>query len=261
MSCSARLPVYTILIATLFPTEHIPALAKAGIMLAMYALGTVTAFGMAWLFKRTLLQGETPVLLMELPPYRLPAWRGIVLHMWQRGSMFLKRAGTVILALSILLWALATYPRNPDLDATSSQQLEYSAAGRMGHLLEPVIRPLGFDWKIGIGIIGSFAAREVFVSTMSIVYNLDDAEQDSTSLRDAFRRETWPDGRPVYTPSVCLALMVFYVLAMQCVSTLVITRRETGSWRWPLLQLGYMTSLAWVAAFAVHHLGNLLGLG
>jgi ferrous iron transport protein B len=260
MSCSARLPVYAILITTMFPGS-VPAEAKAGIMLAMYLIGMIAAFGMAWLFKRTLLKGETPVLLMELPPYRAPSWKGIALQMWHRAQLFIRRAGTVILALSIVLWALATYPKHPDPGVAPAQQLEHSLAGRAGRALEPFIAPLGYDWKIGIGIIGSFAAREVFVSTMGIVYNLEDAEGDTGTLRDAFRAERRPDGRPVFTPLVCIGLMVFYVLAMQCVSTVVITRRETGSWRWALFQAGYMTALAWIAAFVVYQGGRMLGLG
>ena len=257
MSCSARLPVYAIMIALLLPAAS--GWQKAGIMLSMYALGFIAAFGMAWVFKKHLFKGETPMLLLEMPPYRMPSLRGVLQRMWERGLLFLKRAGTVILALSILLWALSTYPKSAP-DATPSEALAHSIAGRMGHAIEPAIAPLGYDWKIGIGLIGSFAAREVFVSTMSIVYNVESDDKENTEpLRDTMTAEKHADGTPIFTPLVCLGLMVFYVLAMQCISTVAIVRRETNSWRWPLFQIAYMTALAWLGAFIVYQGGRLLG--
>ena len=258
MSCSARVPVYTIMIAVLIPGHS--ALQKALIMLCMYFLGAVVAFGMAWLFKKKLLKGETPMLLLEMPPYRLPSWKGVLLRMWERSGLFLRRAGTVILALSILMWAMVTYPKPSDPKATPSEALGQSIAGRMGHAIEPVIKPLGYDWKIGIGLIGSFAAREVFVGTMSIVYGVESKdEEDITPLRDTMIAEKGANGMPIFTPLVCIGLMVFYVLAMQCISTVAIVRRETNSWRWPLFQIAYMTALAWIGAFIVYQGGKLLG--
>jgi ferrous iron transport protein B len=193
---------------------------------------------------------------MELPPYRFPSLKAILLHMWERSGLFLKRAGTIILAMSIILWALMTYPKHDQLSA--DQALKQSYAGQIGTMLEPAIEPLGYDWRIGIGLIGSFAAREVFVSTMSIVFNLDEHEE-TTILRDAFRQAKWPDGRPLFTPLVCISLMVFFVFALQCMSTIAVVWRETGGWQWPLFQLGYMTILAYAAAFSVFHFGRLLG--
>jgi len=257
MSCSARLPVYTLMIAVLLPLGS--AWTKAGIMLAMYLVGGFAAFAMAWLFKRTLLKSETPMLLLELPPYRFPSFKSILLRMWERGMIFLRRAGTVILALSIILWALLTYPKPSNPDATPAEAIAQSYGGKMGHAIEPLIAPLGYDWKIGIGLIGSFAAREVFVGTMGIVYNVEDADETSEPLLDTMRGEKHRDGRPVFTPLVCIGLMVFYVLAMQCVSTVAIVRRETNSWRWPLFQIAYMTVLAWLGAFIVYQGGRLLG--
>lgn len=257
MSCSARWPVYIVMIAVLMPSES--GLLKAAIILGMYLLGMAAACAMAWLFKKTLLRGETPMLLLEMPPYRMPQWRTIVLRMWERGLLFLRRAGTVILALSVLLWALSTYPKPANHDATPAEAIAQSFAGRMGHAIEPLIRPLGYDWKIGIGLIGSFAAREVFVSTMSIVYNVESGDENTEPLRDTMRGERHPDGRVVFTPLVCIGLMVFYVLAMQCISTVAIVRRETNSWRWPLFQIGYMTALAWIGAFIVYQGGRLFG--
>jgi len=168
-------------------------------------------------------------------------------------------------AISICLWALTTYPKLPPPTSgypDRGAQLRHSVAGRIGHFLEPAIRPLGFDWKIGIGIIGAFAAREVFVSTMGVVYGVGaDADEQSLSLRDKIRAERRPDGRPVYTPLVGLTLMIFFALSCQCMSTLAVVRRETNSLRWPAFLFGYMTVLAWLVAAGVYQGGRLLGLG
>jgi ferrous iron transport protein B len=259
MSCSARLPVYTLLIAVMLP--EVPLWQKSAIMLGMYVLGIVAAFAMAWLFKRTLLRSETPSLLMEMPPYRLPSLRGIVMRMLERAGVFLRRAGTVILALSVMLWALTTYPKPGQQDASGSDRIAHSVAGRLGKAIEPVIAPLGFDWKIGIGLIGSLAAREVFVSTMGIVYSVENSGDGSpgATLSETMRTEKRADGTPVYTPLTATALMVFYVLAMQCLSTLAVVRRETNSWRWPAFQFAYMTLLAYLGALLVFQVGRLLG--
>jgi ferrous iron transport protein B len=258
MSCSARLPVYVLMIAVLLPGASL--LQKSGIMLSMYLLGIVAAFCMAWLFKRTLLKSETPMLLLEMPPYRMPSLRSIAFRMVERAGIFLRRAGTIILALSIIIWALLTYPKPASPEASNAEAIAHSFAGKLGHAIEPVIAPLGYDWKIGIGLIGSFAAREVFVGTMAIVYNVEsEDEEDPAPLRDTMLAERHADGTPVFTPLVCIGLMVFYVLAMQCVSTLAIVKRETNSWRWPLFQLAYMTVLAYAGALLVYQGGRLLG--
>lgn len=258
MSCSARLPVYLLMIAALVPGNQVPVFTKVGIMLLMYLLGTLGAFGFAWLFKRTLLKGAPPVLIMELPPYRLPGVRDVALQMLERGWIFLRRAGTVILAISVVLWFLSAYPKAPE-GATPTQQLAQSFAGRAGHLIEPVIKPLGFDWQIGIGLITSLAAREVFVSTMGVVFNAEAEGGDTTPLRQAMLAAKWPDGRVLFTPLTCLTLMIFYVFAMQCVSTLAVVRRETNSWRWPAFQIFYLTGTAWVVCLIVHQAGLALG--
>lgn len=258
MSCSARLPVYLLMIAALVPGDRVPLVTKVGIMLLMYALGTFGAFGFAWLFKRTLLKGAPPVMIMELPPYRMPGLRDVAFHMLERAWLFLRRAGTVILGISIVLWFLAAYPKAPD-GATPQQQLAQSFAGRAGHALEPAIKPLGFDWQIGIGLISSFAAREVFVSTMGVVFNAEAAEEDTAPLRKALLAARWPDGRTLFTPLVCFTLMIFYVFAMQCVSTVAVVRRETNGWKWPLFQIGYMTGTAWILSLLVYQSGRALG--
>jgi len=258
MSCSARLPVYLLMIAALVPGDRVPLLTKVGIMIFMYALGTVGAFGFAWLFKRTLLKGAPPLMIMELPPYRLPRVKDVALHMLERAWIFLRRAGTVILGISIVLWFLSAYPKAPE-GATDQQQLAQSFAGRAGHLLEPAIKPLGFDWQIGIGLITSFAAREVFVSTMGVVFNAEAKDDDTAPLRQAMLAAKWPDGRALFTPLVCISLMIFYVFAMQCMSTIAVVKRETNGWKWPLFQTAYMTGTAWIVSFIVFQAGTALG--
>ncbi len=259
MSCSARLPVYALMIALLFPGNEVSAWAKAGIMLSMYLLGVVAAFGTAWIFNRFSQRRATSMLLMEMPPYRRPALSAVLLRIRERAVLFLKNAGTVILALSIVLWALVTYPKPANADATGSEALSQSFAGRIGRVIEPVLEPLGYDWQIGIGLIASFAAREVFVGTMAIVYNVEDDSEEPEVLREILLSQKRPDGTAVFTPLVCVGLMVFYVLAMQCISTLAVVRRETNSWRWPLLQFAYMTLLAYGGALLVYQGGRLLG--
>jgi ferrous iron transport protein B len=263
MSCSARLPVYTLLIAACIPNLTVLGFLKLpGLtMLAMYLLGIVVALLMAWLFKKTLLKGETPMLIMELPPYKRPLLRVVLRHMWDRSRLFLRRAGTVILGINILLWFLATYPHTPET-RPGGDRLTHSFAGHLGRMIEPVIAPLGFDWKIGIGIITSFAAREVFVSTMSTVYNVGTAEttpSSMTSLAQTLQAQKRPDGTPVYTPLTAVTLMVFYVFALQCVSTVAVVRRETNSWKWPFFQWLYMGLLAWTLAFLTRLGGQLMG--
>ncbi len=299
MSCSARLPVYTLLIAACLPDRRFFGFLKLQglILLSMYLLGIVVALLMAWLFKKTLLKSDAPLLIMELPPYKKPLLRVVLRHMWDRSEIFLRRAGTVILGISILLWFLASYPRShvleqefaarrqalatsattvapqpgmPDrgdrLEQINSEErgavLRHSFAGRIGRLLEPVIAPLGFDWKIGIGIVSSFAAREVFVSTMSTVYNFTESggsNDDERSLAQTLRQQKRPDGSMLYTPLLGVTLMVFYVFALQCASTVAIVRRETNSWKWPLFQWVYLGILAWGFAFVTYHGGKLLG--
>ena len=259
MSCSARLPVYLLMIAALLPEDRVSVGAKVGLMLLMYALGTLGAFGFAWLFKRYLLKGEPPLMIMELPPYRLPRMKDVLFHMLERAGLFLRRAGTIILGISILLWFLTTYPK-PSATVPPPAQIAHSFAGAAGRLLEPVIKPLGFDWRIGIGLITSFAAREVFVSSMGVIFGAEDSGgKNSTPLRTALRQARWPGGAPLFTPLVCLTLMIYYVFAMQCMSTVAVVKRETNSWRWPLFQIAYMTGTAWLVCLVVYQAGRALG--
>lgn len=268
MSCSARLPVYTLMIGTFFAGQTVLGIISVGalLMLAMYSIGITAAVIVAFILKRTILRSPPPPFVMELPPYRIPNLRTVIQNMITRAWLFVKRAGTVILAISVVLWALAYFPR---ISATSTSnepyvaeavQLQQSYAGQLGHLIEPVIQPLGFDWKIGVALIASFAAREVLVSTLSIIYNVgNDENEESQSLISAIRGATDSAGKPIWTPLTALTLMVFFVLAMQCMSTLAIVRRETNSWRWPLFMLGYMTGLAYSGALITYQGGRLLG--
>lgn len=268
MSCSARLPVYTLLIGAFVPAlPLLPGLGLQGaMMLAMYLLGTVTALAVAALFRRTLLKGPVRPMILELPSYRRPSLRSIALAVWQRCLIFLRRAGTVILSLSIVLWALATYPKTaPDatqpIERQQEVQLANSALGTMGHAIEPVVRPLGFDWKIGVSIVASFAAREVFVSTMGTIYGV--GGEDDVALKDRMLAERAADGAPAYTPLIAVALMVFYVYALMCMSTIAVTVREAGGgrtgWRWAGISFGYMLVLAYVAAWGVIVVGRAMG--
>ncbi len=272
MSCSARLPVYTLMIAAFFTGQTVFGFISLGavLMLAMYSLGIFAAMIVAVILKATLLKTSSPPpFVMELPPYRLPNVRNVLQNMFLRAWLFLKRAGTVILAISIVLWALMYFPKTtpPAIDdapakveSAESYQLKHSYAGTLGHAIEPLIRPLGFDWKIGVGLIASFAAREVLVSTLSIVYNAGkDANEESPTLVAAIRDAKGDDGAPIWTPLTALTLMVFFVLAMQCMSTVAIVRRETNSWAWTGFMVLYMTGLAYFAAFVTYQGGKLLG--
>ena len=268
MSCSARLPVYLLMISAFVPNR--PLLKIGGLTLlslpgatfaSMYFLGMIAAFGVAWIFHKTLLKGVAPSFLLELPPYRLPSFKTVVLQMLERAGLFVRRAATIILAVSVVVWFLSYYPRYPN--ASPEEQLSNSYIGRIGHVIEPVMTPLGFNWKIGVGIASSFIAREVFVATMGTVYNVEDAEEKGnkqlqTRLQDEIDPRT---GKHAYTPLTAVCLMVYYVLAMQCMSTFAVVRRETNGWKWPIFQLAYMSGLAWIVTFVLYQVGIRLHLG
>lgn len=266
-TCSARLPVYTLLIAALFPAT-IKGLPAQGLMLsAMYFLSVFTALAAAAVLGRTMLKGKREPLLLELPPYRLPRAATVLRMMWDRSKLFLTDAGTVILVCTIVLWGLLAFPRIDPAEVPAGMdeataQIEGSYAASLGKALEPAIEPLGFDWTIGVGLIGSFAAREVFVATMGVVYGVGgDVDEESDSLRERIRSTKRADGTPVYTPLVGLSLMVFFAFAAQCMSTLAAVRRETKSWTWPAFLTAYMTVLAYVASLLVYQGGKALGFG
>ena len=283
MSCSARLPVYTLIIASLFPVNGrflwvFPV--QGAMMVFMYVFSTLMALIAAAVLGKTLLRGPKVPLLLELPPYRLPSWSSVFRQMWLRARMFVTEAGTVILGCTVVLWVLLSFPKETlkDYDALRAgasdevvatldaeedgELLRNSYGGRLGQAIEPLIAPLGFDWKIGVGLVGAFAAREVFVSTMGVVYGIgSDTDEQSLPLRDRIRAERHPDGSAIYTPLTGLSLMVFFALSAQCMSTLAVVKRESRSWRWPMFLFAYMTVLAWVASFVVYQGGKALGLG
>lgn len=293
MSCSARLPIYVLVIATVFAGEKpIAGVFSVGavVLFTMYALSVLATLGVAAVLRRTVLRGPRPTFVLELPPYRLPLLRNLLSSTWDRVRTFLVDAGTIILALTIILWAVLSFPKSAEVrtqhdaartearaelagDALASRlvviadeeaavQLEHSAAGQLGKLIEPIIKPLGMDWRIGIGVIGSFAAREVFVSTLGIVFGIGStADETSGSLRERLRDARRSDGSRLMTPLSGAALMVFFVLACQCMSTIAVVRRESGSWKWPLLMLTYMSVLAYVATLGVYQIGTALGWG
>ncbi len=245
MTCSARLPVYALLIAAFIPERPLlgPFLGtRAATLLGLYALGALAAIGTAFLLKRTLLRGQPSTFMMELPPYRVPSLRSLGLRLYDRTKVFLKRAGRIILVVAIVLWALAQVPR---VDG-AAPVIEDSVLGTVGQLIEPAIEPLGFDWRIGIGLVSSLAAREVIVGTLGTIYGVENADEGSLELQDALKRHL--------DLGSAVGLLVFFVFALQCMSTVAVARRETGGWKWPALQFGYMLTLAYVGAWVANAL-------
>lgn len=282
MTCSARLPIYALLIAAFIPQKHYfyGLINLQGlVLLGLYALGISGGVFTAFLLKRTLLRGSAPTFLMELPPYRTPNIKSVLVRLVERGKAFLVRAGTVIFFVSVLVWALAYFPRSElliadfeqqkiliaqgsQLEAEQAQavlvlenelaaaQMEQSLLGRMGKTVEPVFKPLGWDWKLSAAVIASFPAREVVIAVLGTTYAVGgDLDAEDETLRNRVRNAAWPDGRKVFTPAVALGLMVFYALCLQCAATVAIIRRETNSWRWPVFAWVYMTSLGYLGAF------------
>ncbi len=292
VSCSARLPVYALVTAVVFAGDaRVFGLLSMGavVLFSMYALSVAATLGAAAVLRRTVLDGPRLPLLLELPPYRVPVWRSVFLTTWRRVRSFLEDAGTIILTMTIVLWALLSFPHSGEIDTRFEQaraevlatapaaeqeealaeldgelageQLRYSIGGRVGQLIEPVIEPLGFDWRIGVGILGAFAAREVFVSTLGIVFGIEEADEKSVSLRSSLQNATRADGSPLMTPLAGVSLMVFFVLACQCMSTIVVVKKEAGGWGWPAFMFAYMSVLAYGASLIVYQTGQLMGWG
>jgi ferrous iron transport protein B len=293
MSCSARLPVYVILIGAFVPAErYLGGLVglQGLVLLAMYSVGMVTAVGVAWLLKNTLLRGSTPPFVLEMPSYKIPSLRNVAYRMVERGWAFIARAGTVIFAVTIVIWALAYYPRSDEQVAAAIaeqrakiennpqalaafDELEnierlqaalhqrYSFLGRAGQWVEPLVRPLGWDWRIGCAAIASFPAREVVMGVLGVIYQLGPdvdvgGEEDQNRLRQQLREARWDDtGERVYNLPVALSIMVFFALCAQCAATLAVIRRETNSWRWPIFTFAYMTTLAYFGALVTYQIG------
>ena len=287
MSCSARLPVYVLMIYTFIPAGlFLGFLDTRGVVLfAMYSLGALVAIPIAWILKKTFFKGETPPFVMELPPYKWPSPRIVFDRVYDRSKAFVIRAGTLIFAVTVIVWALGYFPgdrteehklitqieqleeTDPDsekLEELSTQHnlmsgelIRESYLGRMGQAIEPVVRPLGWDWRIGIGAIASFPAREVIIATMGTIFSLgSDVDEENSGLKDALAAATWPDGSPLFTIPVALSIMVFFALCAQCGATLMVIRRETNSWRWPIFTFLYMTGLAYVAALLTYQIGT-----
>ena len=245
MTCSARLPVYALLIAAFIPERPLlgPFVGtRAATMLGLYALGLVAAVGTAFLLRRTVLRGKPAGFVMELPPYRLPSLRSLGLRLLDRSKIFLRRVGKIILAVTVVLWVLAQFPRIEG----APPPVEESALGRMGQVIEPAIEPLGFDWRIGVGLVSSLAAREVIVGTLGTIYGIEDTDETSLELRAVLQRDL--------DFGSAVALLVFFVFALQCMSTVAMMRRETAGWKWPLAQFAYMLALAYAGALAANQL-------
>ena len=278
MSCSARLPVYTILIGLVIPQTYLFGfLGLQGlVMMGLYLLGLVMALIVSYVAKWFIKINEKSFFILELPIYRSPRWKNIATTMVNKARIFVTDAGKVIMVISLILWALSSFGPGNSMQKLSQQyeqyksapgansyeldkkfqteKLETSYAGRLGKAIEPAIAPLGFDWKIGIALITSFAAREVFVGTMATLYSVGDNDKGSLLLKEKMKAAKKPDGTPVFNLATGLSLMVFYVFAMQCMSTLAVVRRETRSWKWPIIQLLYMTGLAYVMSLLFYQI-------
>jgi ferrous iron transport protein B len=240
MTCSARLPVYALLIAAFIPERALlgPFFGtRAATLLGPYALGALAAIGTAFLLKGTLLRGKGAPFLMELPPYRIPTLRSVALRLYDRAKIFLRRVGRIIFAVTVILWALTQFPRV----SGEAPQVDDSALATIGHVIEPAIAPLGFDWRIGVGLVSSLAAREVIIGTLGTIYGIESADEGSMELQDTLQQALTFGG--------AIALLVFFAFALQCTSTIAVMRRETGGWKWPALQFTYMLFLAYTGAF------------
>jgi ferrous iron transport protein B len=278
MSCSARLPVYTLLIALVIPPNKTLGFFnyQGLILMGLYLIGFIAAIVSAWVMKWILKAREKSYFIMELPVYRSPQWRTIALTIYDKVKMFLWDAGKIIVAISIILWFLTSHAPNNKFteietnysdslyiqkyteeelqSKIASEKLEQSYAGMLGKYIEPAIKPLGFDWKIGISLITSFAAREVFVGTMATIYSAGDAD-NTLSIREKMKAEINPDtGLPKYTLAVGFSLMIFYAFAMQCMSTLAVVYRETKSWKWPTIQFLFMSVLAYLSSLIIYQI-------
>ncbi|RLB17275.1 MAG: ferrous iron transport protein B [Deltaproteobacteria bacterium] len=278
MSCGARLPIYSLIIPAFFPQPwHAP------MLWIIYVIGIMLAVVSAKLLRSTILKGESVPFVMELPPYRMPTLKGVLIHMWERGWLFVKKAGTIILGISVLLWIATTFPGLPDnlkehfnnernrvrisnlteedkadqLNAIANEEaevtLEYSIAGQIGHALEPVFKPLGFDWKLVTPVIGAIAAKEVFVAQLGVIYSVGEADEESEFLRSKLQVR--------YTPLTGFCIMLFMLAVAPCLATFAITKSESGSWKWAFLQFGGLTVLAWILTATVYQAGSFLGIG
>jgi len=255
MSCGARLPIYMLLIPGFFPDAW-----QTPVLWLIYLIGIILAVLLAKLLRSSIFRGDVAPFVMELPPYRMPTLKGMLIHMWERGWQFLRKAGTIILGISIILWAMTTYPRVPqsqlvglDENQTHNARLSYSISGRLGHALEPLMRPIGFDWKTTTAMIGAFAAKEAFVAQLGIVHSLGETDEQSEPLRDVLRRQ--------YTPLQAFCIMLFCLVSAPCMATLAATWKESGSWKWAAVHLIGLPLRAYVITLIVYQIGSALGIG
>ena len=250
MSCSARLPVYILLVSAFFPVN------QGLILLSVYLIGILLAIGTSFLLKKTLFAKSSDPFVMELPPYRMPTMRNTTIHMWGKAGQYLKKMGTIILFASILIWALGYFPLNRTTMADETEHLENSYIGQIGKAIEPVIRPLGFDWKMGVSIVTGLAAKEIVVSSMGILYHVPDAEENSQSLIESLQQQQYSNGQKVFTPLVAYGFMLFILIYFPCMAVIAAIRKEAG-WKWALFTIFYTTGLAWLVSFGVYQIGSL----
>ncbi|MDE7374715.1 MAG: ferrous iron transport protein B [Odoribacter sp.] len=251
MSCSARLPVYILIVSAFFPVK------QGLVLLSVYVIGILLSIGTALLLKKTFFAKSSVPFVMELPPYRMPTMRNTVLHMWGKAGQYLKKMGTIILAASILIWALGYFPLDKREELGVAEHLEQSYIGRIGKFIEPAIRPLGFDWKMGVSIVTGLAAKEIVVSSMGILYHASDVEEDMQGLAENLKTQVDEQGAPVFTPLVAYAFMLFILIYFPCMAVIAAIRKEAG-WKWAFFTIFYTTSLAWFVSFCVYQIGNLL---
>jgi len=283
MTCSARLPVYALLIAAFVPSTSFGLLNLQGLVLfGLYLLGVIGGVGTALLLKRSVLRGSNPIFMLALPEFRFPDLRSVILKLLDRARIFLRRAGTIIFAVAVVVWALAYFPRSASIEdgriaarseavlslsgqalqaeldrvdnEAAAEHLAQSLLGRAGQAIEPVFAPLGWDWKVSAAVIAGFPAREVVVAVLGTIYAVG-GQAEEASLAERLQSVTWPDGRPVYSLPMVLGLLVFYAWCLQCAATLAVIGRETNSWRWPVIAWTYMTALGYVGALTIYQIG------
>lgn len=250
MSCSARLPVYILLVAAFFPKN------QGLVLMSIYFIGIVVAVLTALLMKKTLFKNSSVPFVMELPPYRMPTMRNILIHMWEKAGQYLRKMGTIILMASILIWALGYFPLNRDAEVGSSEHLEQSYIGKMGRFIEPGLEPLGFDWKMGVSIVTGLAAKEIVVSSMGILYHVPDVEENTQGLAESLKSQVDCEGNHIFNPLVAYGFMLFILIYFPCMAVIAAIKKEAG-WKWALFTIFYTTGLAWIVAFCVYQIGSM----
>ena len=250
MSCSARLPVYILLVAAFFPKN------QGLVLMSIYFIGIVVAILTALLMKKTLFKNSSVPFVMELPPYRMPTIRNILIHMWEKTGQYLRKMGTIILMASILIWALGYFPLERESGVNSSRHLEQSYIGKIGHFIEPGLEPLGFDWKMGVSIVTGLAAKEIVVSSMGILYHVPDAEDNNQGLAESLKSQLDSQGNHIFSPLVAYGFMLFILIYFPCMAVIAAIKKEAG-WKWALFTIFYTTGIAWIVSFCVYQIGSM----